>query len=265
MTAMNVIKRHDEITVITDGAGYDQHGRLLSIDSKVELLPHYPGFVMQSGGSAWTPAIVAMFGFFAPDTDALFEKVEWVLPLVVEKFEGISQEPMGRVIFGGWSNSQQQMRLGVVFSEEAAALKQDSGGHAVIQPDAFTLQEFEGDQLLAQPPVSEQHWNEGFGGRVYDLKQITDVDAFASFMLVAQRTVGAPFRGVGGFGQITSITRSAVSARVFERYDDEIGDIMMPIVVDWAARRAERIPAGLSRLQRERMEKKARKGTLRAV
>lgn len=262
---MNVIKRHDEITVITDGAGYDQHGRLLSIDSKVELLPHYPGFVMQSGGSAWTPAIVAMFGFFARDTDELFGRVEGILPQVVEKFEGISLEPMGRVLFGGWSSSQQRMRLGVVFSEEAAALKQDSDGHEVIQPDAFTLQEFEGDQLLAQPPISEQHWNEGNGGRVYDLNQIKDVDAFASFMLAAQRSVGAPFRGVGGFGQITKITRSEVSARVFERYDDEIGDVMMPIAVDWAARQSERIPSGLSRLQRERMEKKARKGTLRVV
>ena len=40
---------------------------------------------------------------------------------------------------------------------------------------------------------------------------------------------------------------------------------MLPLTFDWKARRAPKIPEGLSRLQRERMEKKARKGTLRAA
>jgi hypothetical protein len=271
MTAMNIIKRRDEIILITDGAAYAQDGTLLFAASKVDLLPQFSGFVMQSGGSAWTPAIVALFGSVASDTDDLFDKVEQILPEIENKYRGISAEPLGRVLFGGWSKTQRQMRLGAVYSEDAANLDQDGKGSQVIRPDAYTLHEFEGDQLLTQPPIGAQLWIDAFGGPIYGLDQIKDVDDFASNLLAAQRTIGAPFRGVGVFGQITKITKSESTTRVFERYDDEIGDVMMPLTFDWKARRAKRtaaavsIPEGLSRVKREMMERKARKGTLRAV
>jgi len=268
MTAMNIVKRPDEIIVISDGASYDQDGTLVSAASKVSLLPHFCGFVMQSGGTAWTPAIAAMFGAMA-DTDDLFEKAPWLLIEVEEKYQGISAQPMGRVLFGGWSNFRQQMRLGAVYSDDAAGLDQDGKGGDVIRPDAYTLHEFDGDQLLTQPPIGAQLWIDALGGPVANLDQIKDVELFASNLLAAQRTIGAPHRGVGAFGQITRITKSESTTRVFERYDDEIGDVMMPLTFDWKARRSAAapkiIPEGLSRLQRERMEKKARKGALRAI
>jgi hypothetical protein len=140
--------------------------------------------------------------------------------------------------------------------------------YKVIRPEAWTLQEFEGDQLLTQPPIGAQLWIEAMGGPIHDLAQIRDIDTFASNLLAAQRTIGNPHRGVGAFGQITRVTGTECTTRIFERYADEIGEVMVPLAFDWKARRAERaqaIPEGLSRLQRERMAKKARKGTLRAV
>ena len=272
MTAMNVVKRHDEIILITDGAGYDQNGTLLCAAPKVDLLPHFSGFVMNSSGSAWAPVIASMFGNVVFDTDDLFEKAEWILLEAERKFAGISSESMGRVLFGGWSNSKQQMRLGAIYSEDAANLEQDGNGSEVIRPAAYTLHEFEGDQLLTQPPIGAQLWIDAFGGPIYGLEQIGDVETFASNLLAAQRTIGAPFRGVGAFGQITRITKTESTTRIFERYDDEIGDVMMPLTFDWRARRAARtaaavstIPDGLSRTRREMLERKARKGKLRAV
>jgi hypothetical protein len=50
---------------------------------------------------------------------------------------------------------------------------------------------------------------------------------------------------------------------VLKRWPDVIGEKIEPEPIDWAKWRAEHLPAvppGLSRLQRERMEKKARKG-----
>jgi hypothetical protein len=272
MTAMNIVKRHDEIILITDGAGYAQDGTLLCAASKVDLLPHFSAFVMQSGGSAWTPAIIAMFGFIATDTDDLFDKAAGLLGDIQDKYAGISAEPLGRVLFGGWSNNRQQMRLGCVYSEEASNLQQDGNGSEVILPEAYTLQEFEGDQLLTQPAISAQLWIDAMGGPIYDLKQIVDVDDFASNLLAAQRTIGMPHRGVGAFGQITKITQAESTVRIFERYEDKLGDVMTPLSFDWKARRAKRaikaaggIPEGLSPLKRAMAEKKARKGTLRAV
>jgi hypothetical protein len=63
-----------------------------------------------------------MAGFFAGKTD----KIEWILPQVVTKFSGISEVPMGRALFGGWSNSRNCMRLGCVSSDEVAAFDQEN-------------------------------------------------------------------------------------------------------------------------------------------
>ncbi|WP_298883242.1 hypothetical protein [uncultured Bradyrhizobium sp.] len=95
-----------------------------------------------------------------------------LLQIAEANFEGISTQPPGRVLFGAWSDSKQQMRLGTVISEYAADLEQDGGGAEVIQPDGHTVQELEGDQLLCQPPPGDPAWIEGFGGPIYDLNQI---------------------------------------------------------------------------------------------
>ena len=81
---------------------------------------------MQSGGSAWTPAVIAMAGFFALKIVELFDKIEWIFRQVVTKFSRICEVPMGRVLFGGWSNSRNSMQLGCAFSDEAAALDQEN-------------------------------------------------------------------------------------------------------------------------------------------
>jgi hypothetical protein len=52
------------------------------------------------------------------------------------------------------------------------------------------------------------------------------------------------------------------------RWNDKIGEPTTPEPIDWARWRAEHLPLpppGLSRLRRERMEKKMRKGALRAA
>lgn len=271
MTAMNIVKRRDEIILITDGAAYSDDGALLAIASKVNLLPNFSGFVMQSGGSAWTPAIVSMFEHCAFSTDNLFDVVEWLVPEIETKYAGISSVPMGRILFGGWSEARGQMRLGAVFSENAANLDQGHGAD-VIQPDAYKLQEFDGDQLLCQPPISDRDWIEGFGSMIYDVRQIDDVEKFASFVLTSQKQAGAPHRGVGGFGQITRITKDETITKIFERYEDAIGEVMYPIPADWNAWRAKRAGkvrseaavvsktiSGLSRQQRRALEAKNRK------
>lgn len=274
MTALNVIKskRRKEIILVTDGANYHADGRLTLIAPKVHLMPHFSGFVMHSGGSAWDPAILSVFSSFASSTDDLFKKAGTLLYGVSDKYAGLSNEPIGRVIFGGWSDSRDDMRLGVVFSEEAADIDQDdmAYGKEIIQPIAYRVQELIGDQLLCQPTFEQRVWIEGWGGPVYNVDDITDFDRFASFLLTAQREIGVPYRGVGGFGQITRITKDESTVRIFERFPDVVGEIMQPIKADWRAKGGAASASnvnvdGLSRLQRERMLKKAKKGTLRAV
>lgn len=91
-------------------------------------------------------------------------------------------------------------------------------------------------------------------------------------LLEIQRRI--PFDGryyVGGQALLTSIDRSGVHQRIVHKWDeDEPGKVIVPQPIDWAAWLSKRTLtaagidiSGLSRLQRERMLKKARKGTLR--
>jgi hypothetical protein len=79
--------------------------------------------------------------------------------------------------------------------------------------------------------------------------------------------------------ELVEVTRDGVRAKILKRWPDQIGELIQPQPVDWAAWRARKKQTqstsalaasgvdldGLSRLRRESMEKKARKGTLRAV
>lgn len=78
---------------------------------------------------------------------------------------------------------------------------------------------------------------------------------------------------VGGQAILSTISSSGIQQRVVHRWhedDDLVGDILTPKPINWTGWRERKLlasshikPETLSRLQRERMEKKARKGTLR--
>ncbi len=78
---------------------------------------------------------------------------------------------------------------------------------------------------------------------------------------------------IGGFAQLTTITPTGIEQRILTRWDeDKIGELIRPRPIDWAKWREEHlqtkqpaIPAGLSPLRRRMLEKKQRKGTLRAA
>ena len=70
------------------------------------------------------------------------------------------------------------------------------------------------------------------------------------------------------FEDAINVTGRATVTSPLTRSNDRIGEPITPEPIDWAKWRAEHMPApltppGLSRLQRERMEKKFRKGTLK--
>ena len=79
---------------------------------------------------------------------------------------------------------------------------------------------------------------------------------------------------VGGKALLTTVDHSGITQRVVHHWqEDRVGETITPRPIEWKAWREERMSAhvaeavldGLSRLQRERMAKKARKGTLRSV
>ena len=66
---------------------------------------------------------------------------------------------------------------------------------------------------------------------------------------------------VGGFVEVTTLTKERVVSRVIHRWDDRLGEVARGAYADKAARHAGRLVA----VERRMLEKKQRKGTLRAA
>jgi hypothetical protein len=78
---------------------------------------------------------------------------------------------------------------------------------------------------------------------------------------------------VGGFAQVTTVTPTSIQQRILTRWDDKTGEPITPGPIDWAKWREQHgvstkqpaLPAGLSRLKRQMLEKKAAKSKLRSA
>lgn len=86
-----------------------------------------------------------------------------------------------------------------------------------------------------------------------------------------RENIDAGVNCVGGQAVLTTVTRDSLTQRVLHQWPDVVGELIEPVPIDWAAWRKTRGHTatasvnveGLSRLQRKRILKKARKGTLR--
>jgi len=261
MSALNVLKRRDVIHVVSDGGYYDDDGRVLSFGCKVYPIAHFPGFVGALGRVLAGPLLAAALGQAASDIDALFDKIELLLPEFEDRFEDVLEDGVSGMMVGGWSAARNEMRLGYI------------KGRAKSEPDIHTLKIFAGDQAIAWPVISEARQLDAFGRLFYSIDDVPAPEDYAKRQLMAQRHTefelpsGRKGCGIGGFGQLTTITRDGVGTKIVARYPDRVGEYMTPEPIDWAAFRAEGTgasTAGLSRLQRDMLARKQRKAERRA-
>ena len=270
MTAINVYPLPDVAYLFSDGASYNLDGELMSIEGKTQILSSISTAMLFSGRSILTPYIVHHLQRLSESFDHLME----IMPDRLASMEDHLTEMFGvdvspesgeakqgyRIFVAGWSERRRRI---VTFSISSV---EDSNGR-----EAYTIHE--APRGLQSPCVSNEQVYRGFGGPFNVTAD--NIDHVAVTMVELQRE--KPFENgqycVGGLVELVTVRRDHVDVRILHRWhEDVIGETIRPVPVDWAAWRARRtagavaqIPAGLSRLQRARMEKKARKGTLRTV
>jgi hypothetical protein len=109
-------------------------------------------------------------------------------------------------------------------------------------------------------------------------KLIPEIDLLQIMQMQRESLIdynGQDICAVGGLALLSTVARGGtITQRVIHRWpEDKIGELMQPQpITDWKQWRtaltiksAGGIPAGMSRLKREMIERKARKGTLRAA
>lgn len=280
MTAISSIVQRDKLHVISDGAGYDREGVMRLVASKVSQIPSYPGVVAARGATHVTDLMAHHFALHAPTFDVLVEKVEDLFPFLLDRFKDLLGGLNDCQLFiGGWSDARQRMEFYFLPSDDLHLQKvdgeaEDVGGYNLQGAGALQLL----DRGSTLPTLLNGDQELGFGaGCGFD----GDVEYYARTLLELQRQRkheacdgwnAVPTHIVGGFAQLTTVSRDGITTKILHRWPDKIGETIKPAPVDWARWRATRggtvaalaatvtpLHAGLSRRERRAMEAKARK------
>jgi hypothetical protein len=239
---------------MTDSATYDQDGVVTRFSPKTVTFPHLGLAIAVTGASGNGDLVAKMIREFSS-----YEGVMAGITDAIRDVWGCGGFDMGddeashlHLVLAGWSHERKRGEVCYISTT-------DNLGHPAFTPSIKTS--------LISPSIGDDGMR-AIGVMTLDGKIKCGPDEFLTKIIEYQRTMPWPVPGhaetvkyiVGNSADLTVINAAGIAQRVVLRWADRIGSPIDPTVV--AA--ANAIPAeGLSRLQRERMEKKARKGTLR--
>lgn len=215
MSAVNIFLFADRIDVWTDGACYDAGGLLVERASKVGFLPHLSGIVATRGPAIATPLLAHYLGAKFETFDDLADQFGEALASIVDQsapaFEDCDHGPAFEAYLAGWrqegppeayrSTSLQPGRV-----ERLPGITVAPGDQAIFER---MKQEYPGidDNWLARPPI---------GIRMMELQRE---------MIRKEQVPGRGIIcGIGGFVQLTMISRQGTMTQILRRWPDEIGE-----------------------------------------
>lgn len=216
MTAINTVLKRDSVHLLTDAASYDIAGNLVTAAPKVALLPHLNAAVACRGPHIALPLIADLLGAAASTYDDLKAKAPAFICALLPIFEA----------------SFAQCQFGSDFDIVVAGISEMAGPDAylICSHDRYGAAPFSTVQLsgLSLLPGDPAIHERVLATVLSDVEQF-DVERDGLAVLEAQRAHavehagGRWLTGVGGFAQVTSITRDGISTRVIHRWADEVG------------------------------------------
>jgi hypothetical protein len=252
MTCINAYAHTDAVYFLTDTTSYDRENIVRGFVAKTMTVPHLKMMYAVSGLCTVQFELqqeLKEFGSFDDVVNGFPSRLR-------EAFEAGTfdrdPDPLRngfRLFFGGWSDQHGCPELYALSTHEEPGI------------EAFELTT---KDTVCSPGLSKEQMVS-----FYPRKGEVPV-TFLTSMIDHQRRLqfGAERHVIGGHAILTRIDSMSISQTVVRRWvTDRVGERVDPdasATGDSVVHMSPQIPEGLSRLQRERMEKKARKGTLRA-
>jgi hypothetical protein len=274
MSAIITLCQREAVHILSDGAGYDSKGTVRAIMSKSFAIPHLSAVIATRGSAVSLPFIATRLSSLFSSFDELMLGIEAELPKIIDDSEelfAMSGSASTEIAVVGWSEKDD---IGKAFTIQAGDVSETRAEYADVEhPESFKLVERPNAFALPAPSAEIMRKAE-FRGDTNIEKLIPEIDLLQIMEMQRQSLIelnGQPTYVVGGLALLSTVARGGmITQRVIHRWPDEIGEQILPVEIDdWKAWRQaltlKRIPSGLSRLQRERFEKKAKKGTLRAA
>lgn len=288
MSGFNILVQPNQgaVHVLTDGLGYDVDGIVQQISPKCYAIPHAHCVVGSLGAGRASLAFAIELGERFRNFDDLIDAAENECRDIFDHhmattFANLPYKDV-QLFIAGWSQKRAQPEAYLMFMSDGESdvfwmAQHASDGAMPFEP--FKLRPV--TSLTVNPiPSDEMIATSGFQWRGSTEEQITEnlttddllhVMEMQRRMKTPLRTGFDPHHWIGGFALLMSVTREGIAQKVLHHWtEDKVGELVTPRPIDWKAWRAARTVAasnvdftGLSRLQRERLMKKAKKGTLR--
>jgi hypothetical protein len=279
MSAIITLRQREAVHILCDGAGYDSEGTVRAVMSKAFAIPHLAAVIATRGSAVALPFLGTRLSALFSGFDELVSGIETELPQIVhdsEEFFAISGANSTELAVIGWSD---QNDSGMAFTIQTGDANDTRAEYVDLeQPESFKLVE-RPDAFALPAPSAEIMRVAAHGFLDADIdKLVPAVDLLHIMEMQRQSLIeynGQELYVVGGLALLSTVARGGTKTqRVIHRWqEDQIGELIEPTpIADWKAWRAALaikngggIPAGTSRMKREMIERKARKGTLRAA
>lgn len=286
MSACNILIKRKSVHILTDGLSYNSDGVVQGISQKCYAIPTLHAAVSAIGAGAADLIFWHSFSKMFASFDELVSDLEHrIHEIYDQRRELLEQSEFSdcELYIAGWSAARRRPEAYMmrIHSPESQAYWDKSAIGTGYSSEAFKLQQLDG--VVANPGVEVDDLvaaGLSFDCAADQISEAMSADIDMLHLIEVQRRRKVPLRPgrdahywVGGVALLTSIDATGISQRVLHRWgEDRVGSVVTPEPIDWRPWRAAwsgspaaAIPHGLSRLQRERMEKKARKGTLRVA
>ncbi|KQX34108.1 hypothetical protein ASD04_17865 [Devosia sp. Root436] len=218
MTAINVIRRDDRIWFMTDAAVYSQTGVIEAIEDKVILLPAI-GAAIATRGPYENFRVLQYMLNASGDRLKSFDDLVEQLPAIIRGATARFHRDRFELTIGGYSGAREGMETYLCFSRSAQGRMRDGMGTI---PEAVPVRV---PDLVGSPiPAPHQLAAVGIFGPISpeEFDPRTDGMRLMEGQRLYRHSTGG-YHMVGGYAQLTTITREGLTSEVLRSWPDRIG------------------------------------------
>ncbi|MBV2147433.1 hypothetical protein KRZ98_03920 [Sphingobium sp. AS12] len=252
MSSITVIQQNDAVHLITDAAHYDLDGVILSIRSKICELPR-SGCVFATRGSDWSMQFLEWMLSRCDSFDEIVKVLPGVMSVIDTGFLTFASDMPAKmrhyvITIAGWSESAQRVTtvmactypIGDPADTEGWSMNDFYGQYTPIYvPIVMTIPPVSLEGALGRTVDDTTDWVDAMDPAADGLAIFEEQRRFVSTYIDSVQYV------VGGFAELTTITRDGITRSILKEYPDQVGELItpdgaMPIAEAWESELASR-------------------------
>lgn len=243
--------------MVTDAASYDRDGYVLGIGTKTFPVPHWPGVIAARGPAIPSTVLADRLSFLFGSFDEFVEGAERTLPDLVDTY--YPDLPPTQFMIAGWSEARQAPESYILqTADEPEGGLSDDGVENGLAFEEYQLVRL--PDCIYGPAITMDARVAGFSDPNLEDDPAKVVAALQRAIQCQRETACDGQYIVGGFAGLTTVWPDRIEQRVLMRWpEDEIGEKIAPAK---PVAKLVAIPEGLSRVKREMLERKVKKGRL---